>query len=115
MKLFDDLTEAEFQRLVIQLAQTLGYLVAHFRPGRSRRNQWSTAVQGDGKGYPDLTLVDRGKVLFVELKSNTGEVTPEQEKWIDRINKNGGTGLVWRPSQWEEIVAVLNTRGEHAA
>lgn len=115
MHALDDLTEAEFQRLVIELAQTLGYLVAHFRPGRNRRNQWSTAVQGDGKGYPDLTLVGRGKVLFVELKSNTGDLTPEQEKWLDRINKNGGVGLVWRPSQWEEIVAFLNARGEKAA
>lgn len=105
-----NLTEREFQKLVIELAQTLGYLVAHFRPGRNRRNQWQTTVQGDGKGYPDLTLVGRGRVLFVELKSEDGTLEPDQEKWLTAIRRNGGAAHVWRPSDWEEIVATLNTR-----
>ena len=109
------LTEAEFQRLVIDLAQKLGYLVAHFRPGRNRRNQWTTAVQGDGKGYPDLTLVGRGQVLFVELKTDDGELADDQEKWLEHIRANGGTALLWRPRDWDEIVDTLNVRKARAS
>lgn len=110
-----ELSERDFQKLVIDLAQKLGYLVAHFRPGRNRRNQWATAVQGDGKGYPDLTIVGRGQVLFVELKKQDGQPTPEQTRWLEAINAAGGRAFLWRPSDWDEIVATLNRRPERAA
>lgn len=110
-----ELSEAEFQRLVIELAQTLGYLVAHFRPGMDRRGNWQTAVAGDGAGFPDLVLVGRGQVLFVELKAQKGTPSAQQKNWLEAIAKAGGQAHLWRPRDWDEIVATLNRRADRAA
>lgn len=110
-----ELSEAEFQRLVIELAQTLGYLVAHFRPGMDRRGNWQTAVAGDGAGFPDLVLVGRGQVVFAELKAEKGTPSAKQKDWLEAIEKAGGRAYLWRPSDWDTIVATLNRRAERAA
>jgi hypothetical protein len=74
------LTEADFQRLVTDLATTLGWSWAHWRPAQTKRG-WRTPVEGPlGAGWPDLTLVrvrDR-RLVFVELKRELGTVTADQ-------------------------------------
>ena len=80
------LTEAEFTKDVIQLAHLYDWKVAHFRPGLTKSGKWITAVQGDGKGFPDLVLVRErhpvAPVIFMELKVPPNKTTPEQEQWI---------------------------------
>src|SRR5665213_1836630 len=65
------MTEAQWQRRVLDLAQLCGWRVAHFRPARTATG-WRTAVEADGVGYPDLTMVRDGRLLFAELKSEAG-------------------------------------------
>ena len=105
-------TEAQFQRTVIAAAQYFGWKVAHFRPGMSSKRKWMTAVAGNGAGFPDLVLVHpkrHGSVLFVELKSNTGKMSPSQMEWYDWIHGAGANSLVWRPKDWMKIENVLRT------
>lgn len=108
-KLLGQVTEDTFKDNVIQIAQLYGWMVAHFRPARTDKG-WRTAMQGD-KGYPDLTLAKNGYVLFVELKSETGKLSPEQGKWGTAIRGEGEGShhryFVWRPRDMDRIRETL--------
>ena len=111
------MTEAQFQRSVIELAQLNGWKVAHFRPAQNGRGNWRTPVAADGAGFPDLVLV-RDRVIFAELKTDRGRVRPEQQAWLDALTearvKAQTSGVldvvIWRPKDWPDILATLNTR-----
>lgn len=102
-------TEREFQNKVIELAHLNHWLVAHFRPARVLRHGkeiYETAVGADGKGFPYLVLVRGGEIIFAELKSENGKLSPEQETWrfaLDSVS----LCVVWRPSDWDAIVELL--------
>lgn len=102
------ISEAELQRGVIELAQALGWRVAHFRPARTEEG-WRTAVSADGKGYPDLTLVRGTRCLVVELKAARGRVHPEQQIWLEAFARTPVEVYLWRPADWlsGEIEQVL--------
>jgi len=99
------MTEAEFLAQVLDLARLLGWRTLHLRPARTARG-WRTAVAGEGKGFFDLILV-RERVVFVELKSEKGRLTIEQQGWLEAMKKAGQEVYIWRPSTWSEIVNVL--------
>jgi hypothetical protein len=92
--------EALFQRQVLQLARLLRWRSAHFRPGMNTRGEWLTAVAGDGVGFPDLILVRGDRVLAVELKSELGKTSPEQDAWLAAFAQAGIESCVWRPSDF---------------
>ncbi|MDD5338459.1 MAG: VRR-NUC domain-containing protein [Dehalococcoidales bacterium] len=104
-------TEADFQATVIKLAQYLGWKVAHFRGVRVLRAngniRYQTPVQGDGKGFPDLVLVRRARIIYAELKSESGKLSPEQQEWLKALAAAGGEVYIWRLSDWQEIQEVL--------
>lgn len=89
------ISEAHLQDAVIQLATLHGWLVMHTRPGRTGAGAWTTPIQGD-PGFPDLVFARRGTVLFVELKSDRGRLTRDQEAWAAALQ----TSIVWRPADW---------------
>lgn len=101
------MTGGELQTAVIDLARTLGWKVAHFRPAQTSKG-WRTPVAADGKGWPDLVLVGPGGVMFREIKGQKEPLTPEQQQWqIDLAVARADVG-VWRPSDWPSIVAELS-------
>lgn len=107
-------SEADFQVTVIKLAQYLGWKVAHFRGVRVLRAnggiRYQTPVQGDGKGFPDLVLVRRNRLIFAELKSDTGKLSPEQRQWLEALKATGAEVYVWRMSDWDDIQALLTSK-----
>lgn len=100
------MTEKEFQSAVIDFARFCNWRVAHFRPAQTVHG-WRTPVQGDGKGYPDLTLVRGERLLFVELKGEKGKVSVEQQDWLDALKGTGVEVYLWRPSDWDTIATTL--------
>lgn len=54
-----------------------------------------------GKGYPDLTIVGRGGVLFAELKTESGHRSPMQTVWHYRLIAAGQRSVLWRPGDLE--------------
>lgn len=100
------ISEAQFQRQVLQLAKLTGWRTAHFRPGLDRRGNWQTAVAGDGAGFPDLALV-RERVLFVELKVNGNKLAPDQVTWRDALTQAGANWHHWTPDDWPAIEQTL--------
>lgn len=93
-------TEKQWLQQVVELAKLLGYDYYH-----TWRSIHSPA------GFPDLVLVNptKRKLLVVELKTGKGKLTPLQEKWIKYFKDCGVEAYVWRPFQWEEIVACLKS------
>ena len=86
------ITEKLFMQRIIQAARALGFLVYHtFNAYRS------------AKGFPDLTMVHRksGRLIFVEVKSEDGKLTPEQTQWINTLATTGGEVYVVKPSDWD--------------
>lgn len=102
------LKEADFQKRVVQYAQRRLWLVAHF-PRANPEGRWRTAVAADARGYPDLTMTRAERLVIAELKGEKGRLRPEQERWIERLQQVPGIEVyVWRPADWDEIVALLS-------
>ena len=102
------ITEAMFQVQVIEYAKLRGWRVAHFRPAMNRRGVWATQMQGD-PGFPDLVLAREGQVVFAELKSKRGKVTPDQQawRWALGAGRPGCSAHIWRPNDCSQIERVL--------
>ena len=101
-------SEAEWQRDVIDLARTLGWRIAHFRPALTKHG-WRTPVAADGAGFPDLILV-RDRVIAAELKSRTGKTSAEQDAWLAAFAAAGAEAHVWRPDDTDQVLATLRRR-----
>lgn len=110
MTLTDAMTESELQTAIIEAAQLYGWRVAHFRPALTSKG-WRTPVQGDA-GFPDLCLARNGRVLFLELKSEKGRVTPDQDAWLTDLGTSidvdrAPEAMIVRPSRLDEVLAML--------
>ena len=90
------MTEAEFQRAVIDLCRWLG--LHYFHDNDSRRNR---------AGFPDLVICGNGGVLYRELKTERGRIRPEQATWLDRLRQAGADADVWRPSDMSRVTSEL--------
>lgn len=92
-------SEADFQRQVLKLAALCGWRAYH---------TWTSIHSA--AGFPDLVLVRQPRVLFVELKRQSGKVSDAQQQWLDELAACGQSVYVWRPSDWDEVVSVLGAR-----
>jgi len=99
--------ETAFQSVVVDVARLSGWRVAHFRAARTSKG-WATPVTADGAGWPDLVLVRPPRLIFAELKSESGKVKPHQTEWLDVLRLLPQTEVfVWQPSDWDALVEVL--------
>ena len=116
-KMILPLSEDELQAAIIEMAETLGWLVYHTRDSR-----------GSAEGFPDLVLVREPRILFVELKGigvtgRRGRVSAAQAEWLTRLGTCSDfvAGMVaacpvavagpvvpfvaarcWRPDEWRD-------------
>lgn len=51
---------------------------------------------GGAVGFPDLIIIHKGKVTFVEFKWKKGKKSPEQELWTKILLNQGYEVLEWR-------------------
>jgi len=94
----DTITERAWQAKVVELARWLGWAAYHTHD--SRRSE---------PGFPDLVLVRGDRLLFVELKSARGRITPAQQAWLDRLAPCAEVH-VWRPDDWPSVQRCLVNR-----
>lgn len=95
------LTEKAWQATVARLAKQHTWLFYHTFD--SRRSP---------SGFVDCVMAKAGSpLLCVELKTDTGQVTPAQQAWLEALaGCSGVVAEVWKPSALDEIVKRL--RGE---
>ena len=97
------LNEPQLQEAIIECARAFGWRVAHFRPARvlrGGRESWETPVAADGKGFPDLVLVRGDRLIFAELKKDTGTLRPDQELWLSALRLTPVEVYLWKASRW---------------
>ena len=91
------MTETQFLRSVVSVAEDGGWLVYHTYD--SRRSQ---------AGFPDLVMTRAGRTIFAELKSQKGRIKAAQQEWLDALDKTEGLEVfLWRPSDMDEVVKNL--------
>lgn len=102
-----EVSEAEFQKAVIQLARLHRWRVMHTQPAQIRPGKWVTPNSGD-QGFPDLVMTHayRG-TIFVELKKDKGIVSECQWDWINALEDSGQEVHVWRPKDLHKISSRL--------
>ena len=105
-----EISEAEFQKAVIQLAKLHGWRVMHTQPAQIRPGKWITPNTGN-QGFPDLVMSHpyRG-TIFVELKKDKGVVSELQWDWINSLEDSGEEVHVWRPKDLQKISDRLARR-----
>lgn len=96
--------------LLIEYATLQGWRVTHFRPAWTSRG-WRTPVHGD-KGFPDIVCVRPPRIEFIECKTTSGRLSPEQTFWVKALTgceaKNPFVGVrVWTPENWPTAQYVL--------
>lgn len=97
------LSEKQWQAQVIELARTLGW--RHYHPLRSK---------GSPAGWPDLVLC-RERLVHLELKTESGSLSPAQRDWIRALHTAGAEVYVARPRHLQTLATVLAARGtDHA-
>lgn len=57
-------------------------------------------------GFPDLVLVKGTRLIFAELKADTGRVSPAQQRWLDALGATS-RAVVWRPRDWRQLSREL--------
>jgi hypothetical protein len=104
------MTEADWQKTVIDLLHVYRYKVCEFRKARVKRDGedvYRTPFGADGKGMTDLIAVRPGRVLFIENKSDTGKLSPEQEEWRQVLSQCPGVEYyLARPKDYERLKAI---------
>lgn len=108
-----DMTEAEWQEQVLDLAHMLGWKHLHVRRTRGKGNAWTTST--NVKGWPDLLLWNVRRpglgLVALELKSegatlNTDTVR-DQQAVLAELEYAGVRTMIARPSDLEAVTALL--------
>lgn len=105
--------ESDFQQQIIDTAHLFGWIVAHFRGVRVQRKDGSvfyqTPVQADGAGFPDLVLVSpaQKRIVYAEIKSEKGTLSPEQIAWKLILEAAKQEYYLWKPQDWDKLTKIL--------
>jgi hypothetical protein len=98
-------TEAELLESVRMLAGRLGLLAIHRHDSR-RDAGWAG-------GFPDLVIASPAGLglLFAELKSSTGALSGDQQRWRRALMANSAAYVVWRPEDWHSGEICIRLQG----
>ena len=88
--MWNAVTEKDLRQTVTDLAHHLDWDV-----------WWTWTSIHSPPDFPDLTLVRCKRLIFAELKTQTGKVTPGQQRCLDLLGACAET-YVWRPSDMDE-------------
>jgi hypothetical protein len=66
--------------------------------------------KGSQPGFPDWTLA-RDRVVFLELKTETGKVSDAQKEWLTALTAANVEAYVVRPHHFDAITVVLRAKG----
>lgn len=94
----DSISETELMESLATELRLRKWKIAHFRPAQDRAGRWSTPVQYDAEGFPDLIATHPiGGVLACEVKSATGTLSTAQVDWLEGFKAAGASTFVVHP------------------
>ena len=105
------MTETDLLNATLDLAKVYGWKRLHIRPAKTDHG-YRTPVQGDGKGFPDLLLLNLNRVVAAELKGIAGKCTEEQLEWLYAFDEAGAETHIWNPSDWHSGAILKTLKGE---
>lgn len=94
-----ELSEKELQGQVVGIATITGW----------KRTYHTYDSRRSHSGFPDLVLV-RERIMFVELKSQTGKLGAMQKEWLEALIAAGAEAYVIRPDDLEPLSTILAAR-----
>lgn len=80
------MSENELQDRIRSMCDSLHLAVQHIADAR---RCWLT-------GWPDLTIIG-SEIIFAELKSQTGQPSPDQHRVRQLLERAGARWVLWRP------------------
>lgn len=83
------MSEDELERGMRRILKDLGLRLAY--------HPWKLHAKRAREGFPDWTITGPGGLIFRELKTEAGKVTPAQQEWLDALAAAGADAGVWRP------------------
>ena len=95
------LTEANFQKTVIELAELHLWRIYHVAKVKGQLRSKTS------EGFPDLVLARPGRLVFAELKLEGKDPSYNQLIWHELLRSAGEEMYVWRPADWRDIEAIL--------
>lgn len=103
--------EKDFEKQVLDYAKLQGWKSVHIPKvlavdPKTNLTVWRTPIKADGKGFPDWIFV-RERVIFAELKTENGKLSPEQVEWYQVLENAKQEVYVWRPSHIDQIMKVM--------
>ncbi len=112
------ITEARFQARVVGIARANGFKVPRKDPLQRPLDlvYHTHDSRRSVPGFPDLVLCkpaseadeEPGRVIFAELKRETGTLEPEQRLWLEALRGCPGVEVyVWKPRHLEDIRRIL--------
>jgi|6_EtaG_2_1085325.scaffolds.fasta_scaffold24485_2 hypothetical protein len=121
------MNESDFASQVEDLLTLFGWRWTHFRPAWSSKG-YRTPIRGY-KGFPDYVATHpvARRLLFIELKSDNGKPTPEQDEWLSELQECVKWGVavdsrgkatkqpmtpshevyIWRPTDIDSLTKIL--------
>jgi hypothetical protein len=97
-----DCDEATFQAKVEKLLKAYGWTYTHIRMPKR-----------DNPGHPDLVALrgtaQAAECFYAELKTATGRASLHQRHWLLMLAVAGQRVYLWRPADWQAILAVIAT------
>lgn len=91
------MSETELSRSIQSALEGLGALVTRIQSGSLRGA--GGHVQCARKGTPDLHVLYRGFNGFLEVKTDTGELSGDQAAWHAEARQHGGAVYVVRSTE----------------
>lgn len=110
--------EADIQAAILRALKVHPVVAMHWRQntgamaigeGKARR-----FVRFGPKGMPDICgFLTDGRALYIECKTRTGRVSPEQQEFHDRAKKHGAVAIIARSvaDVWQVLDGVLRGQG----
>ena len=95
------MSERELGRTIREMAEAFGWLCYQVLDTRNYAKRTS-------RGFPDQFIARPGQALALELKTERGIVTPDQELWVATLDSIPGiTSAVIRPSDLDQVEELL--------
>jgi hypothetical protein len=88
------MSEADLTREMLRIIKDLekvGRLILRYHTWNSKNS---------ASGWPDEVLSSGSRIIFRELKKESGKPSKAQQEWLDALTRAGLSADVWRPSDY---------------